>query len=184
MERVIKDANLEGTYKAGHYNSNGDVRSPNLPMLSEQFKRLGIDNLNYKENILDVGCGNGRVWQLFPMATIDAIDAFVLPDKRFLRNGIEYQKKDFNSFLPKIKYGLILMIGCLYLMENKDAVLLKCKSILSENGSLLVLENTTRLYSDSEDGRYYNIVELCRRTDIKIVDSVLIDNIEMKRLSM
>jgi len=180
MERV---SNREGTYKAGHYDANGDVKSPNIPMLTKQFKKLGICHLDFKGRVLDIGCGNGRVWQLFPFAVIDAIDDAIIPDKRFVRDGITYQKISFNHFTSSEKYELIMMIGSLYLMDNKDSVILKCKSMLQDKGMLVVLDDTKRFYSDSADGRYYDINGICGRVGMKINNSVLVDNIEMKLLS-
>jgi 2-polyprenyl-3-methyl-5-hydroxy-6-metoxy-1,4-benzoquinol methylase len=117
-------------------NSEDKARAPILNLL----RKISINSLKPLK-VLEMGCGNGRNLAIFKEQEHDVFGIDGLEDavNECILRGIPAQLNNLcNEINIKNKWDLILIIDVLEHLENPQDLLSKARSLLSENGTLII----------------------------------------------
>lgn len=137
-------------------------------------------------DVLDIGCGNGRLSHLFS-ETADKVHGIDLYDKqldKFKNKKITYESVGLGDFFAPNKYDCVFFCGVFYLLhdpiytfskfypdqrEYHLEMLKKCKGMLTKDGTIIIIEESHRWVEDPEVwyGKY-NLDDLCQKANLKV----------------
>lgn len=105
-----------------------------------------LSEFTHGESMLDIGCGNGRLWVLFSprFKSILGIDPHASPDRRFIVPNATFIAGRFVDMDIDGKFDLVLFNESFYLMLNKDVVFRKALSLLSPDGTIIITDDSKR----------------------------------------
>jgi len=142
---------IESPFDEDYYTESGQNAFKNFTRFRFLNFLREITHGNNHLKVFDLGCGYGNyidvVHENFLDATITGIEknpqVFAETRKRFEKVGnVEILNNDFFDFTPTKKYDIILMNYVLFYFnaEEKRKVLEKAKSMLSENGAIVLCQ--------------------------------------------
>jgi len=109
-----------------------------------------IKNLELKDgfDVLDAGCGTGylikRLWEENPRLNIIGVDIsekmLNIAKKRLKGRKIKLLKKDMEDLNLSDKFDIIVSNGNIHYIKNIEGFIQKCKSLLKENGQLILVD--------------------------------------------
>jgi len=140
------------------YKESGDISGHrNIDWFEKHIFSFAFWN-SFKGRLLDIGCGNGRINSLFKnyfdyIYCIDSgtsvFDMFNYDNVFFIKKGIEHLKTNR-------KFDVITFMLSFYSIEEKEKILKKCVNMLSDNGSIVIVDGILEVRSKSRAG-YYTI---------------------------
>ena len=157
QECYIKARSIEGRVLSDEqvkYLPNADIHVKEWKMRKHALSVLTnylVDTIAPNSSILDLGCGNGWMSNQISALGFDLTGMDV--------NGVEIEQAkrvfpEVNFHLENImnvknkKFDLVVIAGAFQYFENTEALFLKLKSILNDNGKLIIME--TFFYYDEE----------------------------------
>ena len=140
-------------------------------------------NFTSESKILDIGCGNGRYTSFLSERTksVHAVDAFRNINENHHRKNVLFSRTEFQNFKEK-DFDVIFMFGVLYLQESWGTRLTfkKMVSSLKDGGVIITIDDKVRDLrhdvSENLAAGFYNLDELCREQNVKIVDEFIQQN--------
>lgn len=166
------------TLGLSRYNKFGDVVDTKYQLSELKTSVFSPCKIITKDKlILDVGCGNGRIWNLCQDAKLYiGLDKEMQIDRRWFENTEAERKVTFiigHSIFDDIiieKFDYILFIGSFYLHYNYGylATLKRAMELLNENGRIVIMENSLRILSKEEKFGYYDLCNLCSKANLII----------------
>ena len=173
------------------YGSNGD--SDHAGWSIEDFNSTISPRIKryLHGNVLDVGCGNGRLSHLISehASKVRGIDPYEIQINKFKNNKITYEPVSLAEFSTQEKFNCIFFWGVFYLLHDAKytftnsyphsqqkeyhvQMLNKCKKMLSDDGSIIIIDDSKRLVSPEEQGfGLYHLESLCKITNLKVIES-------------
>jgi SAM-dependent methyltransferase len=133
-----------------------------------------IKNLPKTSAILDVGCGDGLLLNIFSVlgyTNLQGIDPFIEKDKEST-TGIKIYKKDV--FNLSGKYDLIMMHHSFEHMDKPLDVLQQCHNLLDDNGKLLVRIPVSDCYAFRKYGTFWQALDAPRHLFLHTKRSIAI----------
>jgi|GEM_PF-2787535 len=117
-----------------------------IPSIKIPYKKIVTYLRKYKaKNILDVGCGFGRLTNELNNKGFEATGIDI--NKNLIKTAKKNSKgkfihKNFFRFNPKKKFDAIITVALLNLMNIKQRkkIVNNCKRLLSENGLLIIID--------------------------------------------
>lgn len=148
----------------GIYSYNaGDVKGRDIPFMERVF-RVDFAEHMIGNRLLDVGCGNGRIWKvLSPMfKEIIGIDPNLCWDMPVIP-GCRAKKTSLINFSTDLWFDVVLFNESFYLMPDKDIVLLK---VLGMTNKVVLVDDAKRTKerigeATLKTNLYYDIEYLC-----------------------
>ncbi len=148
--------------------------------------------LKFKEiwknrNILEIGCGNG--WLLkkllkYKVKSIEGIEPSV-QNNQYLKKipNINFSNNTLDTFQSKKQYDVIISVMVFGHIENLENAFEKLKSMLTENGSIIIIVSSFEFYSQKRENKIiekinneevliqinsevYHISEIIRKVDV------------------
>lgn len=129
--------------KKTEYNWTHSGEDNSFNYLIKSLKKIIIENIKYKENFLDVGCGNGFLTKNISInfKNVKAIDSS--------RSAIKYAKKNYNgkinfintdieNFKTKKKFNVISLIEVIEHLYSPDNAIKNLKKLMSKNTILII----------------------------------------------
>tara|TARA_R110002110_G_scaffold12902_1_gene61748 strand:- start:7609 stop:8229 length:621 start_codon:yes stop_codon:yes gene_type:complete len=140
-------------------------------------------NFTSESKILDIGCGNGRYTSFLSERTksVHAVDAFRDINENHHRKNVLFSRTEFQNFKEK-DFDVIFMFGVFYLQESWGTRLAfkKMVSSLKDGGVIITIDDKVRDLrhdvSENLAAGFYNLDELCREQNVKIVDEFIQQN--------
>ena len=140
-------------------------------------------NFTSESKILDIGCGNGRYTSFLSERTksVHAVDAFRNINENHHRKNVLFSRTEFQNFKEK-DFDVIFMFGVFYLQESWGTRLAfkKMVSSLKDGGVIITIDDKVRDLrhdvSENLAAGFYNLDELCREQNVKIVDEFIQQN--------
>ena len=111
----------------------------------DQLEAL-LKELNYKDNVLDVGCGNGKISKYISnqvgcsIKGIDfAMDAIHKANEKYSDNNVSFEVRDIRKLdCIKEKYSKIISIDSLYFFPDLTPIFRSLIGLLSPGGKLIL----------------------------------------------
>lgn len=127
-------------------------------VFKDELLKPYFEGLNFKEPILDVGCGKGYFSHLlcergYKVSGID-LNSQLQDNERF-----DFQKADFTSFETDKKFETVLMINILTTASPVDRLkmLKRIKEIKTEEGTAYVVNTNANLFGSEIDSETLSI---------------------------
>ena len=177
--------------------------------VDSEFKKMGIGTMSYtnsgdsqakfrsiewlknyiftheiwknKKSVLDIGCGNGRVNQLYEkyFEKIVCVDPYVTINN-FCEKKVEKFKINFEDFEYNGKFDVIVFIFSLYLFTKKHKEIIeKCLKYLNENGCIIIIEGLEWMNPASRGIRVVDLERICK--ELNLAKEVIINENEYKK---
>lgn len=123
-----------------------------------------------KESVLDVGCGNGRLGKFLKQyfSRVIGIDLFDY-SSNFCSDYTKVTKGNFETYRFKEKFDTICFFSSFYQMEDKLKAMRKVKSLLKENGEIVLVGSPAR----GREPYNYDLDKICEKLDLKIIKDKL-----------
>jgi hypothetical protein len=148
----------------------------------EWFKENVFKYIKPGKNVLDVGCGNGRMTILFPwyFKHYTGIDIFEYGGTLCGRYT-EYIIGEFEEQEFKHKFDCICFFAVLYEMDNRIDVMKKAKELLNPGGQIIVMDGSQRQITELiEEGWSYNLEKICEQVGLTCKKVEEKDNVFVK----
>jgi SAM-dependent methyltransferase len=152
---------------AFHLNGEIDVSSRRTSFIEDSVRWMAsYFDLSPKSRIIDFGCGPGLYTSRFADlgAAVYGVD-FSARSIEYARefanqNGfdISYTEADYLEYRPEGKFNLVTMIMCDYCAlspEQRAALLVKFKELLSEGGRIVLDVYSLSAFADKKEGSFY-----------------------------
>jgi SAM-dependent methyltransferase len=91
-----------------------------------------------KEPILDIGCGNGILLELYKDKTHIGIDASELAIELSKNKGLNVRKCKVNEFASCIKFKSVICIGLIGTIDDKNSLAKLVKNVLAKDGKFYI----------------------------------------------
>ncbi len=143
-KRIMEIHNDQALY---YWNQLLDIQSKLLFPTELQFF-FNSQEWMKANSILDAGCGNGsylhNLYRYFPNKNYSGLDIskdlISIAINNYADSKIEFSNCNFSSFTPEMPVDLIIMRFVVQHMSGIQDVLLHASNILSEQGSLIIIE--------------------------------------------
>ena len=134
-----------------HYNQLAEVYDKKWKEYNNKTAEEIIKNLDLKENlkILDAGCGTGilieKLLKLNPNVIVLGVDIskemLIRAKQRLIGyKNVKLLKKDIENLELREKFDLIISNSSIHYLDNLDKVIINFKSLLNENGELILVD--------------------------------------------
>ncbi len=134
-----------------HYNQLAEVYDKKWKEYNNKTAEEIIKNLDLKENlkILDAGCGTGilieKLLKLNPNVIVLGVDIskemLIRAKQRLIGyKNVKLLKKDIENLKLREKFDLIISNSSIHYLDNLDKVIINFKSLLNENGELILVD--------------------------------------------
>jgi len=138
--RPIPTNALDGEYRSGNW-----AHFHKLPELPRQSVVVGyVSQLHKNPAILDLGCGSGRLAQLFqPHATrrylgVDLSSEGVRLARELGLKGCEFAEGNFESWTPAEKFDVIIFSECIGYARDPGALVARYLPWLAPGGTVVI----------------------------------------------
>ena len=127
--------------------------------------------------VLDVGCGNGR---MFPplasrFAEVVGIDILRDADPIFLQPRVSFERADFRTYSPGRRFDVILFYGVFFVVCDAVSRLSK---LLQPGGLVLICDD------HQWEGRYYNLETVAAKNNLRILRNFVVPEMGMRATVM
>jgi dTDP-4-amino-4,6-dideoxygalactose transaminase len=144
-----------------NYAANGDVSGRrNLEFMKRRLlddKRIS-QHLPKSGDLMDVGCGNGRLWKLLKphFRHVVGVDPFVEPDERFRYIGCYFAPIGIQDWHDNsAAFDVVMFNQTLYVMPDKVGALTVAKNVMKDTGAILIVEDAKRV-KDGLEGKMFS----------------------------
>jgi len=182
IKKIIRRFQIKKVAKGlEKYNNEGDsIDERNKTIYFINFALPHIINNAKTKNFLDIGCGNGRLSYIAAknFDKVISIDPYNDFNKRFLKPNIKFYKKNFLDFHINIKFDVILYWGSFYIMKPYINTLIKAKSMLSDNGIIVIADDKERIVGKTKNNKklHYSIKILSKKCHLKQINDFLVED--------
>ena len=151
------------------YNKDGDVNGLSLAFMDKcMVSNPLFDDCMKGCNLLDIGCGNGRMWKLLHgrFTHIVGLDPYVDTHPNFVYPNCRHKKVTFAGFKTDETFDTILFNQSFYLMLDKMVRFKKSFGMLKTEGTIVLIDDASRddaICHNSTPELFYSIERLCWR---------------------
>lgn len=138
--RPIDPAALDGEYKSGAW-----AHFHELPELPRQSVIVGyVTELHKNPAILDLGCGSGRLAQLFQPHSfrrylgVDLSAEGIRMARALNLRGCEFAEGNFESWIPAEKFDVIMFTECIGYAHDPGALVARFLPWLEPGGTIVI----------------------------------------------